>query len=260
MLCGLRTKGVRMGYAVLMTACVDPSQGRIKVQRSDPKVRLEDYKQGLSFWLTLSDHRIRNIVFIENSGYPLDELQTVAAGSDKLVEFISLCNNIYPANAHYGYAELAMIDEAFKRSKMLNDSPYFIKATGRLTFPHVTKLLNRLPDEYLFAVDCRNSRFTVVTPTASTPLMLFSTEFYRENLMGSSQELIAFSGYIEDSLYDKLAGFNGRPGAILRWPVNCSPVGHAAFWHKPKRYDSPQHKAMQAVRAVGRKVIPSWWI
>ena len=80
-------------YLLVMTACVDPSQGEYRLNRADPTIRLEDYKTALRFWLQFPDKRIRNILFIENSNYPLDRLKSIAEHENPLkknVEFIGL--------------------------------------------------------------------------------------------------------------------------------------------------------------------------
>jgi hypothetical protein len=67
-------------FVVLMTACIAPKAGtREGLRRSDPAVRLADYKWALEFWLTIKSDQIVGIVFAENSGYPLDELKELAA-------------------------------------------------------------------------------------------------------------------------------------------------------------------------------------
>ncbi|NJL09515.1 MAG: hypothetical protein HC908_02810 [Calothrix sp. SM1_7_51] len=82
-----------------MTACINPNNGNIsnQVSRSDPKVRLQDYENSLKFWLTLNDSRIKKLIFIDNSGYPLDSLIQTAESNNiwqRKYEFISLnCND-----------------------------------------------------------------------------------------------------------------------------------------------------------------------
>ena len=250
-------------YVVIISACIDPSKGSIEVSRSDPSIRLQDYISGLRFWLNISDRRLDKIVFIENSGYPLDALQELAHLSNPLnkqVEFISLCCNEYPEGVHYGYAELNMIDEAFKLSKLLNQSSYLIKATGRLTFPTISRLLNRLNDDFMFAVDCRNNKLFVPSPQvfATTQLMIFSISFYRKHLLNIKAGLSKDMACIEGLIYNKLITFQGEKGAILRWSVNVDPSGYSSGWSKS--YDSPKQKVINQARAICRIITPNWWV
>lgn len=250
-------------YVVLISACIDPSNGSIEVSRSDPSIRLQDYIIGLRFWLNISDRRLDKIVFIENSGYPLDALQELAHVSNPLnkqVEFISLCCNEYPEGVQYGYAELNMIDEAFKLSKLLKESSHLIKATGRLTFPTIPRLLDRLKDDLLFAVDCRNNAILVPYPQVfvTTQLMIFSTSFYREYLLDIKAEMSKDMGWIEGLFYKKLIAFKDKKGVILRWPVNVDPSGYSSGWSK--NYDSLKQKLINQARAICRIILPSWWV
>jgi hypothetical protein len=250
-------------YTVLMTACIDPAAGWIKLHRNDPETRLGDYCKGLRFWLELDEPRIDRLVFVENSGYPLDALRNLAATTNpwqRQVEFLSLNDNRYPRDAHYGYAELSMIDEALVASTALRTATHFIKATGRLTFPTVGRLLKRLPPDCMFAVDCRNSTLLTRLPQlfVSTQLMVFSTAFYKKHLHGSKAELKQPLSHIEKLFYWKLLGFKGQPGAMLRWPVNVAPEGVAAHWDKD--YSSPKHKIINAARQLSRVLFPNWWI
>jgi hypothetical protein len=251
-------------YVVVMSACIDPSNGSIKVPRNDPSVRLQDYINGLNFWINIPDRRLDKIVFIENSGYPLDALQELARifnPLNKQIEFISLCCNEYPEGVHYGYAELNMIDEAFGTSKLINECSYLIKATGRLTFPAISRLLDRLPADFMFAVDCRNnSMFTTSAAQifTTTQLMIFSTSFYKDYLLNAKSQLSKEVGHIEKLFYYKLMKFQGKKGAILRWPVNVDPSGYSSGWYK--NYDSLKQKTTNKARAICRILFPNWWV
>ncbi|MBW4658845.1 MAG: hypothetical protein KME15_09225 [Drouetiella hepatica Uher 2000/2452] len=253
-------------YVVVLTACIDPSQGSaktVKVFRSDPLTRLADYEKSLLFWLKIKDCRLQKIVFVENSGYSLDSLKELVLNSNALakqVEFISLCCNNIPLGLHYGYAELDMLDRAYQTSELIKSSEYFIKATGRLTFPNLPSLLNHLPLKYLFAVDCRNSAFLRRSTHAftTTQLMIFSTEFYGEKLYGAKADLTMKVPKIEELLYYKLIIFKSQEGAILRWPISVDPVGQAAHWRK--NYRSPRQIAINTIRSICRILFPNWWV
>ena len=160
----------------------------------------------------------------------------------------------------YGYAELNMIDEAFNISKLIDESSYLIKATGRLTFPNISRLLDRLKDDFMFAVDCRNHAIFSPHPQVftTTQLMIFSTAFYRKYLIDIKTELSKDKICIENLLYDKLTAFHGEQGAILRWSVNVDPSGYSSGL--PKNYDSLKQKALNKTRGVCRTLFPNWWI
>jgi hypothetical protein len=251
-------------YCVLMTACVDPRKGKFRIERNDPAVRMQDYVRGLRFWLGLDDSRLRKIVFVENSGHDLKVLRDEVAAFNPMqrqVEFICLEDNFYPEGVHYGYAELAMIDHALATSTLLATATHFVKASGRLSFPGIGRLIDRLPPDCAFAVDSRNSSVLSRLPQkfVSTQLMIFSTAFYRRYLVGAKELLHkGLIRHIEHLFYFRLLPFKGQAGAMLRWPVNVAPRGVAAHWQKD--YGSPKQRAINVCRAVCRIVFPNWWI
>lgn len=260
----MRLEGGRVpSYLLVMTACVDPRNAPVRLHRSDPLTRLEDYRGALKFWLHYPDPRVGKILFIENSGFPLQPLRETAAAENRLskaVEFVSLDCNYVPENVHYGYAELSMLDAGLPSSGLLKDSTHFIKATGRLRFPGLTRLLDRLPRDYDFAVDCRrNTRFVrTAQEFVTTQLMIFSVPFYERHLRDVKSGMGEEASHIENLLYRELMKFSNRPGAILRWPVNVDPHGHAAHWEKD--YRSGRQRLVNAGRAVCRVVCPRWWV
>ena len=247
-------------YVIVMTACIDPGDQHPQLNRRDPEVRRQDYQDALKFWVTHPDPRLRKIVFIENTGFPLQSLQDAASASDtyhKEVEFISLRCNDCPLGLTYGYPELTMLDLGLSQSRLFRSSKYIIKVTGRLVFPDLPRLLNRLPDDYMFAVDSRNNRFQT-GPFIPTQLMIFASDFYRQHLIGLRDQMTPQLAMIENLFYGKLVTFRGQPGAILRWPVNVDPTGRAG--HSGKDYGSPKQRVFSLVRAACRVLLPKWWL
>ncbi|HVS82074.1 MAG TPA: hypothetical protein VHE60_10110 [Pyrinomonadaceae bacterium] len=248
-------------YLLVLTACIDPSCGPALIALRDPLVRLEQYRKALEYWLLNKDLRLKSILFLENSGYPLDRLAELVAKNNPLkkkVEFIQLSNNDFPAYLDYGYPELGMLDEATSVSNLMQESRYFIKATGRLTFPKVSKLLDRLPADYLFAVDCRLPFLTGSSPTVNSNLMIFSSEFYKTELVNVKSKMNDVFRNMETLLYYKLMDYYKTPGAILRWPISVDPVGCDAQWGKS--YNTPRRKVISATRSVSRAFLPGLWI
>lgn len=249
-------------YLLVLTACIDPSSGPARLKLADPKMRFEQYRKALEHWLLASDPRLAKILFLENSGYPLDSLcELVDKGNPlkKQVEFIQLSNNNYPPYLDYGYPELGMLDEAANTSKLMAESKYFIKATGRLLFPTLSKLLNRLPADYLFAVDSHLPVFLISwSPGVNSNLMIFSVEFYKTQMLDVKSKMNDVFRNMETLLYYKLMDYYKTPGAILRWPINVDPVGYDAQWGKS--YNTPRRKVISAARSVGRALLPGIWI
>jgi hypothetical protein len=252
-------------YLLVMTACIDPSKGEYRLNRADPDIRVEDYKTALRFWLKFPDERVRNILFIENSAYPLSSLEAIASRENPLnknVEFISLDCNWYPPGGHYGYAELRMLDLGLRQSRLREVTTHMIKVSGRFKFPTLTQLLNRLPADFDAAADTRvwrTLRKKHEHPQVTTQIILFAHGLYRDHLQECYRELE--SGrltHMEAIYYKKLAELSAEHKIVFRFPRNVSPVGFPA--HRNRSYTHPSQLMANGFRALIRRLLPHWWI
>jgi hypothetical protein len=246
---------------ILLTGCFNPNAGAMLV-RTDVEARLNDYKNGLRFWLNCDAPEIIGIVFVENTGgdfTPFREIVSAENKFDRRVEFWNLGSNSRPEGVHYGYNELEMIDEVLACSPLLNEVPYFLKVTGRLVFPDITRLLSKLPGSLLFAVDTRDDSFMRLKPRRFIPtqLALFSTSFYKRELMGIKKDMLGRWFYIETMLHDLLIVYRGRNDVCMRFPVSVDPVGVAG--HSGQDYQSIWRRVKNLSRSVLRKAFPWWW-
>jgi hypothetical protein len=252
-------------FLLTMTACVDPHNGSCPLVRSDPKIRLADYEGALRYWLRYPDERTGKILFIENSGYSLETLREIADRENplrKTVEFVGLDCNWYPPGGNYGYAEMQMLDLGFQQSKLQKLTTHMIKVSGRFRFPSLSKLLDRLPQNFDAAVDSRVWRTIVGRyehPFVPTQIVLFSHRFYEQHLRHGYREL-GKDGMllIEWLFYEKLIPLLGTPGILLRFPCNVDPVGFPA--HRARSYTHPRQKAVYALRGAARRLFPEWWV
>lgn len=250
---------------ILLTATIAPKGNA--VFRSDPKARLEDYKKALRFWLTVEDDRIGPLVFAENSGYPLDELAQFAdmlPGRRREIEFVGTDMPATPEGLNYGYSEFALVEYANSNSMQLGQRPYFAKVTGRYIFPQISRLLNKLPDDFLIAADCRGQKpwgFAGL-PILTVGLILFNREFYLREVASLYQTMVPAppwtrKQFIEPVLYDALFPRCAERGMILRWPCNCEAKGVGG---DGVILDRGRRRLNLAFRAGLRTVWPSlWW-
>jgi len=122
-----------LNLVVLLTACINP--GNINsVGRRDPNNRLNDYINSLKYWLRLP--RIMNIVFCENSGFDLSDIQEVIRISNpyhKKVEVLSFYGQPVHPEFGKGYGEMRIINYALEHSNIIiKESNMVMKVTGRL--------------------------------------------------------------------------------------------------------------------------------
>lgn len=252
-------------YHVVLTACIAPPIAR--VERSDPTLRLEDYRHALRFWLSLDDERLRSLTFLENSGAELGELHALAHANNHRgipLEFCSLADNTVPLGLGYGYAELGMLDQASQQCAAFAGSDLIIKTTGRLTFPQLPRLISRLPSSVKFVADAVNhhlpSRRNAENGVVRTQLLGFRPSVYRDHLFGLREQMLPQAGHrlIESVVYRALWPQRDDPDYLLRFPVECPPHGFAA--HGYKNYSQPRERTKNLVRSLARRWAPFLWL
>jgi hypothetical protein len=255
-------------FTVLMTACIEPKVGvRNLLKRSQQGLRLRDYIDGLSFWLKLADPHIGGIVFAENSNYPLLELEQFAARlarPDRPVEFLSFDFPPPAEGFSYGHTEFLLVNRALEQSRLLCQRRYFIKATGRYIFPDVSRLLRRLPPDFLVAADSKGLRpFGLrANPITCVALIAFDREFYDSDLSCLPATMVPAPPwdrrqFIEPVLFDALYPRRMDPRIILRWPCNCDPVGVGS---NGDDYRSFRKILQSGARAFSRRLCPGLWV
>lgn len=256
--------GATPSYLLAMTATIVPA-ANAGVRRSDPRVRLEDYKQALRFWLSYDHPSAARILFLENSGANLKELQSIAAVENpqqKPVEFLSIPGNEIPEGRNYGYTEMQLLDDGLTQSRLRRETTHLVKVTGRLTFPALGKAIDLIerrsggPPELM--VECRKLGFPRRGFDAFTQLFVCSHRFYDDVLRGSREEMNSSDiRLLEHLFFHKVIPFKGRPSHYLRFPCNIEPVGYSGL--KSRSYRTPQAAITQTVRAALRVIAPGYW-
>lgn len=252
-----------MKFSILMTATIMPKLHASRIQRNRPEDRLADYRAALRFWSSLNDSRLLSIVFCENSGYPINKIKEEFSDTSIPIEFISFCEEQIPSDVHYGFSELGIIDHALDNSNHLKISDFFIKATGRLTFPKMLVLLNSLNVDFDAVVDHRRKyrREGGAKFKARTQLMLFKSSFYKKWLYGEKSEMLKLNfSHIEDFIGYKLncEEISQKSKIIYRFPIECPPSGFAAF--SGSSYDSFSIRAKNKARSICRYAFPFIWL
>lgn len=255
----MQSQTYKKEFVVLLTATIDPGPYTKDLTRNNPEIRLEDYRKSLLFWSGLCDKRIKGIVFCDNSGADLDVLKKACLDCSNPTEFLSFEGNSKPFGVHYGYAELGIIDYAVRQSVLMSECQYFIKTTGRLTFPNISKLLDSIDCEFDAAVDHRKKykREQGFPVKARTQLMFFSKKFYGDHLLNSRDEMIGFYSHIEEFLAAKLDTFKRNSRIVRRFNVECPPMGFNGW--RSKNYRSFLNVSKNTLRAFMRKAFPSVW-
>src|SRR5580658_5094118 len=251
-------------YLLVMTATIIPA-ANAGVRRADPRLRLEDYKLALRYWLSYEHPAADRILLLENSGADLDELRAIAADENprgKPVEILSVPGNRIPEGTNYGYTEMQMLDDGLALSQLRPQTTHMVKATGRLIFPALGKALDRANSRvgkpFDLMVDCRKLGFPRRGFDAAVQLFVCSHEFYDRVLRDSKKEMNSTDvRLLEHLIFRKVIPFKGRPGYYLRFPCNVEPVGYSGF--KSRSYNSPKTALTRALRAAFRVIAPDYW-
>ncbi len=116
--------------------------------RGDTATRLGDYRAALEAWLT-RQHSLRELVFVDNSGHPLDALRELAARHPgKRVEWISCRTEGYSKARGRSYGELDLLRQAWQKSELLRGASHVAKVNGRLFVRNIDRLCRALPEDF----------------------------------------------------------------------------------------------------------------
>ncbi|MBU3714502.1 MAG: hypothetical protein FGM46_06085 [Ferruginibacter sp.] len=250
-----------------MTACIRPyntiayNNPRF---RSDIAQRLIDYETAFRFWLNYNASQILNIVFIDNSGYPLDSFKAISENENvynRNIEFLQIVPKPIPPGIHYGYSELEMIDIAAEQSRLINQTKFFIKVTGRLYFPKLKSLLNSVKGSTLFLADSRDYSFAGKSKRyILTTLLVVNKDFFNRKLKRAFNEMTPGETSHFETLYYRILKpiENIDKRIILRFPFNVNPVGYGAHWNV--NYKSFTKRLEYFIRGIFRFLLPQFRI
>lgn len=122
---------------LIITACIKPNLDTFKLSLTDSNKRLKQYIECIEW--SLDNTLFKNIVFVDNSGYPADPaLIKYASDKGKNFEWLSFTGNKKQILTYgKGYGEGEIVEYAFNNSKLLKKSTYFCKLTGRLIIDNI---------------------------------------------------------------------------------------------------------------------------
>lgn len=250
-------------YALLLTATIDPGDYSSSLKRADVPTRLLDYETSLRFWLSFFDHRVVAVVFCENSNADVANLKFLANQFDRKTEFLSFSGNERVEGVHYGYSELGIIDYALKNSVLLGNAEYFIKVTGRLTCPSLSKLLDHVETDFDVSVDHRKKykKERGFPLRARTQVMIFKKNFYMQHLYETRDEMVGRFSHIEEFLPFKLTSVCDKGKIIWRFPIEVILRGVGGSLHGVSAsYGSLLSILKTHIRSGFRRYFPWVWL
>ena len=146
---------------LIMTSTIRPPADSPGMVRLDPALRMGDYKSALSFYLKQLGNGIDQIIFVENSGSDLSELQELVAkrGAEASVYFHGYHGFTYPQIYGRCYGELRSLDEIMSTRIVANlpGNTLFWKVTGRYKVINLRNMIRTCPADLDFYCDMRTT-------------------------------------------------------------------------------------------------------
>jgi hypothetical protein len=257
---------VETEFALLLTASVDP-KGMPGVTQPNPIDREDTYADCLTYYLE-SHPRVQQIVFAENSGWPLDRLREVSVSKNphsKQIEFLSFDCNHFHREKGKSYGELLLMEKALEESRLLQKSRYIGKMTGRNLLLNLTALLESMPTDFQLSCDIRDHNFYELLGMpdcghhCESRFFVFTRSFYERHLQGTLDDLPFANGYmIEGLLYDLVKKNESTERVIKRFRIEPNFRGSAGHFMKGKRkdYGSAGEILKRSIRSCSRRVAP----
>jgi hypothetical protein len=244
----------------LITSTISPDPGVVGLQRVNPRDRLDDYIKGLTFYCEcLSENVFQKLVYVDNSGYPLDDLIDVARFRQvsSHVEFISYKSAVSPRNGRF-YLELNLMNHALNTSLFLNENREDViwKVTGRYLIKNVGSIIakcQKLP-RCDFYVNCRNypsawADFYLVGFDTAAYQKIFSANLhlYEGNINGEA----ILRSYLDSEAVSNLK-------VLRRLPSVPRVVGVRGY--DGAKYGGLLDSAKFFARSAFNAVLPSFWV
>lgn len=243
-----------MNITLLITATICPHKVNSNVY--DVNIRKKQYKDSLEFFIIQKN--IRQIVLCENNMFDFSEfsdLKSLANKYNKEIEFISFKGDYRMIQQRgKGYGEGELIKYAFKNSRLLRESEYFIKITGRLKVKNISKIINGIYNNsvYMKMLSIRDTRRWIDTRFYCMPIKIYNEYFldlYKkvEDSKNETIEKIFYDTIIEKNLYIKdfcclpnIVGISGGTGG--RYNDNAIKYIIKNLLYKFKRYSVENEK------------------
>lgn len=126
---------------LLITGCISPTEGVPFLKLGQENVRRDQYLESIEYYLRFTN--IQKIVYCDNSDAEEDpDLVRLAKQCRKQFEWLSFSgDNKEVVQRGKGYGEGEIISFALEHSRLLQESTYFYKVTGRVKVRNFNLLL-----------------------------------------------------------------------------------------------------------------------
>jgi hypothetical protein len=246
---------------LILAASIKPN-AMADVSIVDPAAREKDYLDTLRYYL---DHHpgFKRIVFIDNSGWPLDKFKAIAdaATPDAQIELISLNLNDFPSHLGKSYGEMLLLERGIEQSKLAKESIYLAKLTGRTPLMNLTTMVQSIGRHFDLLCDIQDHplyewlRKPATGRKADTRFFLFRLRFWDKYIRGHLDEFDERRGEFVEGFFYRIARRQGTGETILnrfvREPDFAGRAGHGT-----KDYSSAGERKKRLIRDVLRRLTP----
>jgi hypothetical protein len=246
---------------LILTATIN-IKGMPKAYPTIPEQRQEDYYNALRYYINYHP-RIKKILFVENSGWPLDRLRETSKDNPhkKQVEFISLELNDFPRNFGKGYGETLLIEQGILKSELIQESSYIAKITGRIYLLNMTDIIESVINPFECLCDFKWPIWQQLRdkknnpPYADTRFIIFSKSFYEIYLQPMHKNHQQGCFYSEHQYYKAINSASQLTNVCKRFPIEPEFSGIAGHF-QGKDYNSRSEQLKRAVRILTRQTMP----
>ena len=245
---------------LLLTATITPLAGIPLLARTDPKLRLQDYKTALSFYINQLGSCFDAIIFAENSNSDISSLRSLVANKQSLdqVEFISFYGLDYLPSYGRGYGEFRLIDYAIVNSKLITNDDVVWKVTGRYVIENICELVASRPANADIYCHMRN----YPNRLCELYLLAWTRRGYEALIRGVypklKNDMVDGRVIVEETLFRKVADDAGQEKIVIpRFKVN--PIIHGIRGWNNAEY-SKKWSFKGFTRRLASRIIPGLWI
>lgn len=258
-------------FTLVLSASVDP-KGMTGISKESLLNREQQYIDTLVFYASCPG--IPRILFVENSGWPLERLKAAVETFGDKVAWLALDVNDYPREWGKGYGEFAMLDRAvaYLIGQEGGGARPIVKATGRFPVLNIEAMVREFSARkpLALALDVLDHpiydwlRLGWDGHHARTILYAVTPVFYREHMMGRYREIPErFSG-AEDLMFDIWRRARSLPGVWPRFRREPRLSGFAGSGRlcviTAYNHDGVAAGIKRAIRQAARWALPFLWI
>lgn len=241
---------------LLMTATITPRDSPL-LARTDPAVRLEDYRAALACYLPQVGTVLDGIVFVENSDSDVSSLAAAAqaAGVGDRVEFIANYGIQSFPGRDRSFGESRLLDHAMSSSRLIaeaGDDAVVWKVTGRYQVVNLRQMIATAPKRFDIYCDIRRRPLL----WCDLRLMAWTKRGYESALRDTPGRI--GSDPIEPAMYHHLMERDHGVRVVPRY--RREPLVDGVRGWDNRHYSEGRARLKYLIRATARRVTPFIWI